>query len=120
MVLILETLYAGLMLTEKGIKVLEYNVRFCDPETQVLLPLIKDLLPWLPLPRRGAPLPQASLKTYTGAAMVVVLAAGGYPGAYPKGTSICLPATVPENSAIIHAGTELDDKIKLVNNGGRI
>lgn len=115
------TLYAGLMLTEKGIKVLEYNVRFGDPETQVLLPLIKeDLLPWLLAAARGAPLPNASLKTHTGAAMVVVLAAGGYPGAYPKGTPIYIPATVPENSAIIHAGTELDDTNKLLNNGGRI
>ena len=115
------TLYAGLMLTEKGIKVLEYNVRFGDPETQVLLPLVKeDLLPWLFAAAEGAELPKAGLKTHPGAAMVVVLAAGGYPGAYPKGTPITLPPTVPENSAIIHAGTELDDSQTLVNNGGRI
>jgi phosphoribosylamine-glycine ligase len=68
----------------------------------------------------GSELPKAGLKTHPGAAMVVVLAAGGYPGAYPKGTPITLPPSVPENSAIIHAGTELDDSQTLVNNGGRI
>jgi phosphoribosylamine--glycine ligase len=115
------TLYAGLMLTDKGIKVLEYNVRFGDPETQVLLPLVQeDLLPWLLAAAKGAELPNASLKTQPGAAMVVVLAAGGYPGAYPKGTPITLPQTLPANSAIIHAGTELDASQHLVNNGGRV
>ena len=52
--------------------------------------------------------------------MVVVLAAGSYPGAYPKGTPITLPQTLPANSAIIHAGTELDASQHLVNNGGRV
>ena len=91
------TLYAGLMLTEKGIKVLEYNVRFGDPETQVLLPLIQeDLLPWLLAAARGTALPASSIQTKPGAAIVVVMAAGGYPGSYSRGTPINLPTKVPE------------------------
>jgi phosphoribosylamine---glycine ligase len=114
------TLYAGLMLTEKGVKVLEYNVRFGDPETQVLLPMVaEDLLPVLLASARGEPLPQ-TLQFHPGAAIVIVLAAGGYPGKYGKGKAINLPATVPSHSAIVHAGTSRSDAGVITTNGGRV
>ncbi|ADE53413.1 phosphoribosylamine--glycine ligase [Coraliomargarita akajimensis] len=113
------TLYAGLMLTEKGVKVLEYNVRFGDPETQVLLPMVADdLVPVLYAAAKGEPLPQ-QLKFNEGAAIVVVLAAGGYPGSYAKGDTITLPDTLPPSSAIVHAGTKQSGQ-DIVTSGGRV
>jgi phosphoribosylamine--glycine ligase len=114
------TLYAGLMLTENGVKVLEYNVRFGDPETQVLLPMVADdLVPVLLASARGEPLPHA-LKFHDGAAMVVVLAAGGYPGRYAKGAPITLPDSLPAHSAIVHAGTTRDADGTIRTAGGRV
>ena len=114
------TLYAGLILTPNGIRVLEYNVRFGDPETQVLLPMINgDLLPVLLAAAKGEPLPD-TLKFHPGAAIVVVLAAGGYPGSYPKGDPITLPADVTRQTDIIHAGTQRDEKGVVFTNGGRV
>ena len=114
------TLYAGLMLTASGVRVLEYNVRFGDPETQVLLPMVKDdLVPVLLAAAKGEPLPE-KLEFYNGAAIVVVLAAGGYPGNYEKGQSICLPSAIPETVSIVHAGTRLEEKGALLTNGGRV
>ena len=114
------TLYAGLMLTSEGVRVLEYNVRFGDPETQVLLPMIKDdLVPVLLASAKGESLPQ-KLNFHSGSAMVVVLAAGGYPGTYRKGSPITLPSTVPENIDIIHAGTQLGTENTFFTNGGRV
>ena len=85
------TLYAGLMLTPKGVRVLEYNVRFGDPETQVLLPMVADdLVPVLLASAKGEALP-AKLNFHPGAAIVIVLAAGGYPDSYAKGDTITLP-----------------------------
>jgi len=99
------TLYAGIMITESGVKILEYNVRFGDPETQVLLPMIKaDLVPLLLAAARGGPLAK-SVELYEGAAIVVVLAAGGYPASYAKGDRITLPQSLPPGAAIVHAGT---------------
>ncbi|NBB79550.1 MAG: phosphoribosylamine--glycine ligase [Verrucomicrobia bacterium] len=114
------TLYAGLMLTEDGVKVLEYNVRFGDPETQVLLPMVADdLVPVLLASARGETLPD-QLKIRDGAAIVVVLAAGGYPGSYAKGTPITLPGSLPEQSAIVHAGTTRDADGTIRTAGGRV
>jgi phosphoribosylamine--glycine ligase len=114
------TLYAGLMLTQKGIRVLEYNVRFGDPETQVLLPLVQDdLVPLLLAAAKGESLPD-TLKFHSGAAMVVVLAASGYPGSYAKGDRITLPADIPEHADIVHAGTQRADDGTLATNGGRV
>ena len=85
------TLYVGLMLTEDGAKVLEFNVRFGDPETQVILPMVdEDLVPSLLASAKGEPMPE-SLKFKRGAAMVVVLASEGYPESYPKGEVIAVP-----------------------------
>lgn len=114
------TLYAGLMLTEKGVKVLEYNVRFGDPETQVLLPMVEDdLVPVLLASAKGESLPD-SVKFREGSAIVIVLAAGGYPGSYAKGDEITLPKDLPEGSAIVHAGTKQDKSGKVVTSGGRV
>lgn len=114
------TLYAGLMLTERGPLVLEYNVRFGDPETQVLLPMVdEDLVPILLASAKGEPLPQ-SLKTKPGASIVIVLAAGGYPGSYAKGDLIKLPINTPKDSSIVHAGTQRHADGSIVTNGGRV
>ena len=114
------TLYAGLMLTEKGIRVLEYNVRFGDPETQVLLPMIDgDLVTILLAAAKGESLPD-TLKLHSGAAIVVVLAAKGYPGSYAKGDSITLPKDIPEHTNIVHAGTLSSEDGTFSTNGGRV
>lgn len=114
------TLYAGLMLTDSGVKVLEYNVRFGDPETQVLLPMVADdLVPVLLASAKGAPLPE-QLSFREGAAIVIVLAAGGYPGSYAKGNAITLPDSLPDQSAIVHAGTVRDDDGTIRTAGGRV
>ena len=114
------TLYAGLMLTPKGVRVLEYNVRFGDPETQVLLPMVADdLVPVLLASAKGEALP-AKLNFHPGAAIVIVLAAGGYPDSYAKGDTITLPITTPERSAIVHAGTKRAEDGTITTNGGRV
>ncbi|MGB1128094.1 MAG: phosphoribosylamine--glycine ligase [Opitutales bacterium] len=114
------TLYAGLMLTESGVKVLEYNVRFGDPETQVLLPMVaEDLVPVLLAAAKGEPLPE-QLTFRDGAAIVVVLAAGGYPGAYEKGHTISFPETLPAGSAVVHAGTRRAADGTMTTSGGRV
>ncbi|MGJ8652936.1 MAG: phosphoribosylamine--glycine ligase [Opitutaceae bacterium] len=114
------TLYAGLMLTDKGVKVLEYNVRFGDPETQVLLPMVSDdLVPVLLASAKGEPLPE-KLNFHDGAAIVIVLAANGYPGSYPKGDTITFPDQLAERAAIVHAGTKRDDTGTITTNGGRV
>lgn len=114
------TLYIGLMLTEGGPKVVEFNVRFGDPETQVLLPLLDDdIVPALYSAAKGEALPK-TLKTRDGFSLVVVLAAQGYPGAYPKGDVISLPSKTPENAAIYHAGTLANDSGNILTAGGRV
>jgi len=114
------TLYAGLMLTEQGVKVLEYNVRFGDPETQVLLPMIADdIVPVLLASAKGEKLPN-SLNFKPGAAIVIVLAAGGYPGSYKKGEVISFPQEIPSGTAIVHAGTKRAADGTISTNGGRV
>jgi phosphoribosylamine--glycine ligase len=114
------TLYAGLMLTDKGPKVLEYNVRFGDPETQVLLPMVaEDIVPVLLASAKGEALPN-QLEFHPGAAIVIVLAAGGYPGNYRKGDVINTPNTLPERAAIVHAGTAINADQAITTNGGRV
>lgn len=112
-------LYAGLMLTEQGPKVLEYNARFGDPETQVLMPMIKgDLLPVLEASARGD-LAGLKLDIEEGSCVGVVLASGGYPGDYEKGFYIKGLDQLEPNTMVFHAGTALKDG-NLVTNGGRV
>jgi phosphoribosylamine--glycine ligase len=114
------TLYIGLMLTQNGAKVLEFNVRFGDPETQVILPLIdEDLLPILIKSSLGSTLPD-QLKIKEKSAMVVVLASKGYPESYPKGEVITEPIEIPAGAQIIHAGTKLNSNNENITNGGRV
>jgi phosphoribosylamine--glycine ligase len=114
-------LYAGIMMTKAGPKVLEFNCRFGDPETQVILPrLAGDLIPALEACIDGTLRPE--LVSYKPEACVcVVMAAGGYPGAYQKGKAIRglkEAAGVPD-AMVFHAGTKLLEG-RVVTSGGRV
>jgi phosphoribosylamine--glycine ligase len=114
-------LYAGLMMTADGPKLIEYNARFGDPETQVLmLRLMSDLVPAL-LASRDGMLKNFDLRWYPDVALTVVMAAKGYPGSYAKGTVIegLDEAAQVEGVEICHAGTKMEDG-KIVANGGRV
>ena len=113
-------LYAGLMLTETGPKVLEFNCRFGDPETQAVVPLVDgDLLDVLAAAARGE-LPGVSVGRTSGAAVTVVLAAGGYPESGDRGSPIGGVAEAEQEGALVfHAGTALQGS-QLVTNGGRV
>jgi len=130
-------LYAGLMLTEDGPQVLEFNCRFGDPETQVVLPLLKgdflelcrstaegrlgDYLQGLHEVEDMQPedWPGAGLTTWLRQCVVVVGASDGYPGNYLKGKPITVPADRDDSAWTIHAGTRLDNG-QLVTSGGRV
>ena len=111
-------LFAGLMLTEYGPRVLEFNCRFGDPETQSVLPLLDgDLLGALAAASGDL---RASSSTSSGAAVTVVLAAGGYPERSDTGTPIeGIEAAEAAGAIVFHAGTALHDD-RLVTNGGRV
>lgn len=113
-------LYVGLMLTEAGPKVVEYNARFGDPETQVVLPLMEsDLLEAFMACREGT-LDRADVRFGSGAAACVVLASGGYPVKYETGKPIAGIEQAEENGAIVfHAGTKMENG-QLVTAGGRV
>ena len=114
-------LYAGLMIVENRPYVIEFNVRFGDPETQVLLMLLHDdLLPLLDGAARGQ-LGDQGAQSLPGAAVCVVMAAQGYPGSYPRGTPITgiETAVYQPNAQVFHAGTEERDG-RLVTSGGRV
>jgi len=114
-------LFAGLMITESGPQLIEYNVRFGDPETQVLmLRLTSDLLPALIAARDGT-LKNVSLQLSGDAALTVVMAADGYPGDYAKGTTIdgLAEAAQIEGVEIFHAGTRAEGG-RILANGGRV
>jgi phosphoribosylamine--glycine ligase len=114
------TLFAGLMLTAAGPRVLEYNCRFGDPETQSVLPLVEgDLLAALAASASGS-LAGVSLGRAAESAVTVVIAAGGYPAAGDTGTPIGGIDEAEESGAhVFHAGTALSDG-RLVTNGGRL
>ncbi len=114
-------LYAGLMLGADGPQVVEFNVRFGDPETQVVLPLLEDdLLPLL-LGCAEGHLPARAPTTASGACVTVVMASGGYPGNYEKGLAIrgIEQAERREGVRVFHAGTAEEDG-QLVTGGGRV
>ena len=113
------TLYVGIMQTEQGPRVVEYNCRFGDPECQVVLPLYKgDVLELLHKAATGR-LKELRVEENAGSAAIVVVAAEGYPGSYPKGMEIRGLDRMPENVHAIHAGTASRDG-KLVSAGGRV
>ncbi len=114
-------LYAGLMLTKNGIKVLEFNARFGDPETQVILPLLETDLLEIMLAIRGQRLDCQPVRWSKGAAAVVVVASGGYPANYQKGHPISGldEAAAQPGVTLFHSGTKRDGEA-LVTNGGRV
>jgi phosphoribosylamine--glycine ligase len=112
-------LYAGLMLTTDGPRVIEFNCRFGDPETQVILPLLaSDILEIFEACTDGH-LAAADLRWREGAAACVVLASGGYPGQYTTGRTINGLDVTAQNAFIFHAGTKLVDG-KVSTGGGRV
>lgn len=114
------TLFIGVMLTADGPSVLEYNTRFGDPETQVVLPRLRtDLLALLWAAARGE-LRSVKLEVRPEHALCVVIAARGYPEAYPKGDVITIPPSLPETVTVYHAGTARDGSGRLVTAGGRV
>ncbi len=113
-------LYFGLMLTPKGPKVIEYNCRFGDPETQVVLPLLKTDLLTVMQAVENETLDQLTVEWSDGAAACVILASGGYPSHYEKGKVMTFPASYPANVTVYHAGDKLTEDGKLVTNGGRV
>jgi phosphoribosylamine---glycine ligase len=114
------TLFIGIMVTKNGPMVLEFNVRFGDPETQVVLPMI-DADPFaLMLDCAKGTLDPSKVGIKSGSSIIVVLAAKGYPGKYPKGGEIVFPKTLPKGAAIIHAGTKRTPEGRIVSSGGRV
>ncbi len=131
-------LYVGLMLTESGPQVLEFNCRFGDPETQVVLPLLRaDFLEMCYQTSQGnlgdflqgihevedivpQDWPGAGASSWLRQAVVVVGASDGYPGKYIKGRPIDFPPEVSDDRWVIQAGTKLNDDGSVVTNGGRV
>ncbi|GAI47824.1 unnamed protein product, partial [marine sediment metagenome] len=114
-------LYAGLILTKEGPKVLEFNARFGDPETQVILPKLKtDLLDILNTVIEGS-LHKINIEWKNNSAVCVVVASGGYPGNYQIGKIISGLERLGKMKDIIafHAGTKLQDN-KVITSGGRV
>lgn len=114
-------IFFGLMLTPKGMKVIEYNARFGDPETQVVLPRLKsDLMEIFEACAEGT-LDKVNVEWEDNGTACVVLASGGYPESYTKGYEITglEEAKKAENIVVFHAGTALKDG-KFVTNGGRV
>ena len=112
-------LYAGLMITKDGPKVIEFNVRFGDPEAQVILPRLENDLAEIFLAVTEKRLHEVKLRWQSGASVCVIAAAPGYPGPPTKGLPITLPEVHPAGTQIFHAGTAIQNE-QLVTNGGRV
>jgi phosphoribosylamine--glycine ligase len=112
-------LYAGLIVTPSGTpKVLEFNCRFGDPETQAILPLLQTPLHELMLACVEQRLDQMQIEWHNGSAACVVAAAPGYPDAYPKGMPISGIASAQQQALVFQAGTKIEQQ--LVCDGGRV
>jgi phosphoribosylamine--glycine ligase len=112
-------LFFGVMLTAEGPKLLEYNVRFGDPETQSLLPLLEtDIRELLAATARGE-LTKVQPRFSGEYACGVVIAAPGYPGSYPKGLPVSLPPELPSKGLLFHASTSRDAEGRVLTGGGR-
>ncbi|KAF9997564.1 Bifunctional purine biosynthetic protein ade1, partial [Entomortierella chlamydospora] len=115
-------LFTGIMLTSSGPKVLEYNVRFGDPETEVVLPLLSDdtdLAEVMVACTEGR-LDSVRVGIKPGFAATVVVASGGYPGSYPTGKDITIQQSTSEDVIVFHAGTTIKEDGKLYTSGGRV
>lgn len=115
-------LYGGFMLTPEGPKVLEFNARFGDPETQVILPRLKNDLVDVMLACAEQRLDEVELSWRDGWAVAVVLTSAGYPGSYEKGKVITgvEDADALDGVTVYHAGTAVTDAGELVTSGGRV
>ncbi|VEU23543.1 DEKNAAC104540 [Brettanomyces naardenensis] len=115
-------LFVGLMVSSDGEpKVLEYNVRFGDPETQTVLPLLKSDLLEVMLATVGHRLDCIDFEIFKDrSSATVVMAAGGYPEKYRKGDEITVKEPLPRDTYVFHAGTKIDGEGKLVTAGGRV
>jgi phosphoribosylamine--glycine ligase len=111
-------LYAGLILTPQGTKTIEFNARFGDPETQVILPRLQTDLLDIFLAIVNGTLAEQPIEWSDEAAVCVIVASGGYPASYPKGLPITGLDQV-QDSLVFHAGTALKDG-EIVTNGGRV
>jgi phosphoribosylamine--glycine ligase len=112
-------LYAGLMLTADGPKVIEFNCRFGDPETQVVLPMLDGDLAEIILACAEGRLTSDLVNVHSGAAATVVMASPGYPGSYPKGLPISGLDSIPDGTTVFHAGTKQENG-QIVTSGGRV
>ncbi len=112
-------LYAGLMITSKGAKVLEFNARFGDPETQVIMPMIKNDLYDILEKTCSNDLHGYQIELELGSAVCVVIASKGYPGNYEKGLPITGLNQLSKDTMVFHAGTKAEGE-QLVTNGGRV
>ena len=110
-------LYFGLMLTEKGVKVIEYNCRFGDPETQVVLPLLKSDLLTVMVATTNGTLRETPVEFYNKHACCVIMASKGYPTSYQKGFAMNIPKDVKER--VFVAGAKMENGV-LKTNGGRV
>jgi len=113
-------LYGGLMITAEGPKVMEFNARFGDPETQVVLPRLKTDLLEIMLAVVNNSLDRLEIEWSDDACVGVVLASGGYPGSYQKGLPISGLGDLDEDIIVFHAGTKLDANKDIVTSGGRV
>ena len=113
-------LYFGLMITEDGPKVIEYNCRFGDPETQVVLPLLKSDLLEIMFACTNGTLADTSVEFSDDSACCVILASGGYPVSYEKGYLISGLEEAAKTARIYHAGTKKNERGETVTSGGRV
>jgi phosphoribosylamine--glycine ligase len=112
-------LYFGLILTEDGPKVLEYNCRFGDPEAEVILPLLESDIVDLMLETIEGGIKRHTVNLFNGYALDVVLASGGYPDTYEKGKVISGLNSLDPDILVFHAGTKIQDN-RLTTSGGRV
>jgi phosphoribosylamine--glycine ligase len=113
-------LYAGLMMTERGPKVIEFNCRLGDPETQVILPLMKNDFAQLVSSAVDGTLDSETLEWEDAYAVCVVMTSGGYPGEYEKGREINGLRDIKDQDALVfHAGTKFENR-RFFTNGGRV
>ena len=114
------TLFAGMMITNEGPKVVEFNCRLGDPETQVLLPLLdSDLLDIMESCVNGT-LESSDVNWSSNSSVAIVLASGGYPNSYSTGHRISGISHLDDKTKIFHAGTTTNSKGEVVTNGGRV
>lgn len=113
-------IYAGLMLTPDGPKVLEFNARFGDPETQVILPRLESDIVDIFLSIRENKLSTTNIKWKDDACVGVVMASGGYPGSYNTGIPIKGLDTIDKGIHVFHAGTRFNEDSRVVTGGGRV